>query len=107
MANGVIANNQGRKYKSLWTDNDDGELVKYTLFESDLEEADRITSEIKRTVENSDASYNDFAILYRTMLNPEYLKKNLSLEIYLIKIIGSVNFYARRKLRIFLPILKP
>lgn len=106
VANGVIANNQGRKYKSLWTDNDDGELVKYTLFESDLEEADRITSEIKRTVENSDASYNDFAILYRTNAQSRIFEEKLILRNIPYKIIGSVNFYARKEIKDILAYLK-
>jgi UvrD/REP helicase. len=77
VANEVIANNKGRKEKSLWTENEEGEPVSFTMFESDYEEADRITNEIKRVVESNKASYNDFAILYRTNAQSRIFEEKL------------------------------
>jgi DNA helicase-2/ATP-dependent DNA helicase PcrA len=105
-ANELIANNVGRKDKSLWTDNDKGEPVSYTLFESDIDEADNITSEIKRTVENGKASYNDFAILYRTNAQSRIFEEKLIQKNIPYKIIGSVNFYARKEIKDILAYLK-
>ncbi|TAH65295.1 MAG: DNA helicase PcrA [Anaerolineaceae bacterium] len=105
-ANEVIANNIGRKDKALWTDNDKGEPVSYTLFESDLDEADSIISEIKRTVENNNASYNDYAILYRTNAQSRIFEEKLILKNIPYRIIGSVNFYARKEIKDILAYLK-
>jgi DNA helicase-2/ATP-dependent DNA helicase PcrA len=105
-ANEVIANNNGRKDKSLWTDNDKGEPVNYTLFESDFNEADSITSEIKGIVEKDDATYNDFAILYRTNAQSRIFEEKLILRSIPYRIIGSVNFYARKEIKDILSYLK-
>ncbi|CRZ33833.1 DNA helicase-2/ATP-dependent DNA helicase PcrA [Herbinix hemicellulosilytica] len=105
-ANEVIANNKGRKQKTLWTDNEEGEPVSFTLFESDFEEADRITSEIKRVVESKQASYNDFAILYRTNAQSRIFEEKLVLKNIPYKIIGALNFYARKEIKDILAYLK-
>jgi DNA helicase-2/ATP-dependent DNA helicase PcrA len=105
-ANEVISNNIGRKDKALWTDNDKGDPVSYTLFESDIEEADCITSEIKRTVDNNTAGYNDFAILYRTNAQSRIFEEKLILRNIPYRIIGSVNFYSRKEIKDILSYLK-
>jgi DNA helicase-2/ATP-dependent DNA helicase PcrA len=105
-ANEVISNNQGRKDKSLWTENEEGEPVHFTQFENDFEEAENITSEIKRTVDNGDAGYNDFAVLYRTNAQSRLLEEKLVAKNIPYKIIGSVNFYARKEIKDILAYLK-
>jgi DNA helicase-2/ATP-dependent DNA helicase PcrA len=105
-ANEVICNNKGRKEKSLWTDNEEGEPVHFTQFETDFEEADAITAEIKRIVESGKAGYNDFAILYRTNAQSRLFEEKLILRNIPYKIIGSVNFYARREIKDILAYLK-
>lgn len=106
VANEVIANNKGRKEKSLWTENEEGEPVSFTMFESDYEEADRITNEIKRVVESNKASYNDFAILYRTNAQSRIFEEKLIQKNIPYKIIGSVNFYARKEIKDILAYLR-
>ena len=44
-ANEVIRNNLGRKNKSLWTDNEQGDLISFTQFDTEYEEADAIVSD--------------------------------------------------------------
>ncbi len=105
-ANEVICNNQGRKDKSLWTENEEGEPVHYTQFDTDFEEADHITSEIKNIVDEGKASYNDFAILYRTNAQSRLFEEKLLLRNIPYKIIGSVNFYARKEIKDMLAYLK-
>ena len=105
-ANEVICNNQGRKDKSLWTENEDGEPIHYTQFDTDFEEADYITAEIKNIVEDGKACYNDFAILYRTNAQSRLFEEKLLLRNIPYKIIGSVNFYARKEIKDMLAYLK-
>ena len=105
-ANEVILNNKGRKDKSLWTDNDEGEPVSFTLFEDGFEEAEQITAEINRMVEDNLATYNDFAILYRTNAQSRLFEEKLVQKNIPYQIIGSTNFYARKEIKDILAYLK-
>ncbi|MDF2943279.1 MAG: pcrA [Herbinix sp.] len=105
-ANEVICNNQGRKDKSLWTENDEGEPVHFTQFETDFEEADNITSEIKRMVESGEASYKDFAILYRTNAQSRLLEEKIVLKNIPYNMIGGTPFYSRKEVKDILAYLR-
>ena len=105
-ANEIICNNQGRKDKSLWTDNEEGEPVRFTLFPSDFEEADSIASEIQATVTQGTAAYKDFAILYRTNAQSRLFEEKLVLKNIPYKIIGGTNFYSRKEIKDILAYLK-
>ncbi|MDF2543503.1 MAG: pcrA [Herbinix sp.] len=105
-ANEVICNNKGRKDKSLWTENEEGEPVNFTQFETDFEEAEHITSSIKQLVDQGDAKYNDIAILYRMNAQSRLFEEKLVFRNIPYKIIGSVNFYARKEVKDILAYLK-
>lgn len=105
-ANEVISNNKERKDKSLWTDNETGEPVSFTQFDTDFEEADHITNDIRSLVEGGTAQYKDIAILYRTNAQSRLFEEKLILRNIPYKIIGSVNFYARREIKDILAYLK-
>jgi DNA helicase-2/ATP-dependent DNA helicase PcrA len=105
-ANEVICNNQSRKEKSLWTENEEGEPVHFTQFETDIEEADSITSEIKRSVDNGTATYKDFAILYRTNAQSRLFEEKMIFKNIPYKLIGGVNFYDRREIKDILAYLR-
>ena len=106
VANEVIKNNVGRKQKKLWTQNEVGEKVKYKQFLNSFEEADYVTACVKRKVECESASYKDFAVLYRTnaqsrIFEEKFLNSNIP-----YKIIGGMNFYARKEIKDILAYLK-
>ncbi|QHQ61354.1 DNA helicase PcrA [Anaerocolumna sedimenticola] len=105
-ANEVISNNTGRKDKALWTDNAEGEPVRFTQFDHDYEEADSIVNEIAGTVSSGEAAYQDFAILYRTNAQSRVFEEKLILKNIPYKIIGSINFYARKEVKDLLSYLK-
>lgn len=106
-ANEVIANNLGRKEKKLWTANEKGSPVTYTQYETDYEEANRITSSIaEKIAANPALSYRDFAILYRTNAQSRVFEEKLILKSIPYKIIGSINFYQRKEIKDILAYLK-
>ena len=105
-ANEVIANNKGRKDKSLWTKNEEGEPIHYTQFQTDYEEADTIVSEIGQLVSNGSADYKDFAILYRTNAQSRVFEEKFVTKNIKYKIIGGINFYARKEIKDLLSYLK-
>ena len=100
-ANGVIANNRGRKEKRLWTESGDGEK-----FDSAYEEADFIARDIAARVRRSEYQYGDCAILYRTNGQSRMLEEKLIMSGIPYKIVGGVNFYARREVKDLLSYMK-
>ena len=104
-ANRVIANNKGRKEKALWTANGKGELVHLRQFDTGYDEADFIAEDIKKEV-RAGASYNDHAVLYRTNAQSRLLEEKFVAMNVPYKIVGGVNFYARREIKDLLAYLK-
>ena len=104
-ANRVIANNKGRKETTLWTANGEGELVHLRQFDTGYDEADFIAEDIKKEV-RAGASYNDHAVLYRTNAQSRLLEEKFVAMNVPYKIVGGVNFYARREIKDLLAYLK-
>ena len=104
-ANSVIANNRGRKDKSLWTENGEGDLIRLRQFDTAFDEADFIGEDIKSAVRQG-GSYNDSAVLYRTNAQSRLLEEKFIAMNIPYKIVGGVNFYARREIKDLLAYLK-
>lgn len=104
-ANGVISNNKGRKEKTLWTDNGEGEKVHLRQFDTAYDEAEFIAEDIRRGVREG-ASYNDNAVLYRTNAQSRLFEEKFIAMNIPYKIVGGINFYARREIKDLLAYLK-
>lgn len=105
-ANAVIKHNKGRKDKSLWTENGEGCKIKFSQFETGYDEADYVARDIKKKVESGERKYNDHAILYRTNAQSRLFEEKLVTLNIPYKIVGGVNFYARREIKDLLAYLK-
>lgn len=105
-ANGVIRNNEGRKEKVLWTDNTQGEKIDFQQFETAYEEAEYIACDINKKVQNGQYTYKDCAILYRTNAQSRLLEERFVVSNIPYKIVGGVNFYARKEIKDLLCYLK-
>ncbi len=105
-ANEVIQNNFGRKDKTLWTSNGEGDLVNFTQYENEYEEAEQIVSDIYNKINNDGLSYKDFAILYRTNAQSRIFEEKLVRRNIPYKIVGAVNFYQRKEIKDLLSYLK-
>ena len=102
----MIANNVGRKEKSLWTSNGAGEKIDFEQLDSGYEEADYVARNIAGKVRRGEYTYKDCAVLYRTNAQSRlFEEKFISLNIP-YKIVGGVNFYARREVKDLLSYLK-
>lgn len=104
-ANAVIRNNVGRKDKSLWTENGEGEKIQLRQFDTGYDEADFIAGDIKKNVSDG-AAYNDHAILYRTNAQSRLFEEKFVAANIPYKIVGGINFYARREIKDLLAYLK-
>ena len=105
-ANAVIAHNKGRKAKALWTENEQGEQVQFRQFDSAYEEAEFVVRDIRRNVNMKGEAYNDHAILYRTNAQSRMFEEKLVVSNIPYKIVGGINFYARREIKDLLAYLK-
>ncbi len=105
-ANNVIKNNLGRKVKSLWTENDEGSKLVYRNLETAYDEADYIVEDIKSKVDNADYQYKDCAILYRTNAQSRLLEERLVTSNIPYRLVGGINFYARKEIKDLLSYLK-
>lgn len=104
-ANAVISHNTGRKEKSLWTENDQGKKIQLRQFDTGYDEADFIAQDIQEGVKES-GSYSDHAILYRTNAQSRLFEERFVAGNIPYKIVGGVNFYARREIKDLLAYLK-
>ena len=105
-ANAVIANNQGRKEKRLWTDNGAGDKITFEQLDTAAEEADFVARDIARRVRKGEYQYKDCAILYRTNAQSRLFEECFITANVPYKIFGGVNFYARKEVKDLLAYLK-
>ncbi len=105
-ANAVIKNNVGRKEKALWTDKSAGSRIHFRQLDNAYEEAEYIADEIIRRVRKEGASYGDCAILYRTNAQSRVLEERMVVEGMPYKVVGGINFYARKEIKDILAYLK-
>ena len=105
-ANSVISNNVGRKDKRLWTDNGAGDRITFEQLESGFEEADYVARSIARLVRKGEARYKDCAVLYRTNAQSRLFEEKFIAANIPYKIVGGVNFYARKEIKDILAYLK-
>lgn len=105
-ANAVISHNSVRKDKALWTEHPKGDLIYYTQFQNEYEEAGCIADAIHTVVEKEMASYKDFAILYRTNAQSRVFEEKLVMHNIPYRIVGAVNFYQRKEIKDILAYLR-
>ena len=84
----------------------EGVNVRVRSFMSAYDEAEIIVGEIAAKVRNQDAQYGDFAVLYRTNAQSRIFEEKFLLANIPYKIIGGVNFYARKEIKDLLAYLK-
>lgn len=105
-ANKVIANNVGRKSKSLWTQNGVGDKITFEQLDSGYEEADYVARDIMGKVRRGEYMYKDCAVLYRTNAQSRLFEEKFLMANIPYKIVGGVNFYSRKEIKDILAYLK-
>ncbi|RCX18821.1 ATP-dependent DNA helicase PcrA [Anaerobacterium chartisolvens] len=98
-ANGVIQNNTGRKDKSLWTDNLEGNSINLYQGINEHDEASFISEQIKTLSDTDGRSYKDFAVLYRVNAQSRVIEDMLMREGIPYKIVGGLRFYDRKEIK--------
>ena len=97
-ANSVIKHNKLRKDKNLWSNNEEGDKIKYIKTDDEKSEGDYVVKEIKKIAENG-TSYDDIAILYRTNAQSRSIEEAMLKANIPYRIIGSFYFYNRKEIK--------
>lgn len=105
-ANAVISHNKGRKEKTLWTENGDGEKIRFRQFMNSFEEAEYVAGMISQKVGAGKWKYGDCAILYRTNAQSRMFEEKFLYANVPYKIVGGVNFYSRKEIKDVIAYLK-
>lgn len=102
VANDIIKNNKFRKDKDLWTDNKEGEKIKYHRCENEKDEGYYIVNEIKKL----NLPLSETAVLYRTNAQSRNIEDALLRERIPYKVVGSFYFYKRKEIKDLIAYLK-
>ena len=104
-ANAVVANNQARKGKTLWSEREDGEPIGFALCGDEADEARRV----RRFIEGQRGRGRllaDCAVLYRTNAQSRALETELRQANVAYEIVGGVSFFQRREVKDLLAYLR-
>ncbi len=97
-ANAVIANNRSRKGKTLWSERDEGRMLRFILATDEVDEARRVCAVLDARV-RAGGRRSDCAVLYRTNAQSRALETELRRSGIAYEIVGGVSFYQRREVK--------
>ena len=105
-AGGVVANNAGRKGKTLWTENPAGEAIVVYQASDEQVEAGFIVERIRELAAEQGHSLDDFAVFYRTNAQSRVLEDALRRAVTPYVIVGGLRFYERKEVKDLLAYLR-
>ncbi len=98
-ADSVIKHNKAQIIKTLWTENNDGDLLVLLKCSDEKDEAYQIAKYIKHEISKKKLSLKDVAILYRTNAQSRALEDIFRREKIPYRIIGGIEFYKRKEVK--------
>ena len=104
-ANQVIAHNEGRKDKTLWTEHDAGEKITLYCAQDERDEAEWIVQQIQRLKLN-DTALGEMAVLYRTNAQSRIPEEVLMQAGIPYRVFGGQKFYERKEIKDILAYLR-
>ena len=104
-ANKLIAKNQNRLGKNLWTDRSEGEKISLYVGFNDIDEARFVIGQIKKH-HDAGEKYSSCAILYRNNVQSRLFEDTLLQAGLPYQIYGSIRFYERQEVKLALAYLR-
>ena len=98
-ADSVIKHNKARLEKTLWTRNDQGEVITVLENYDERDEANRISRTIEDKKIRQNLTYRDFAVLYRTNYQSRVLEDALRRRGIPYQLVGGISFYQRKEIK--------
>lgn len=97
-ANALIANNQTRLGKELWTEGSDGDAIDLYMAYNEQDESRFVVDRI-RTGHAAGDRYDDFAILYRVSAQSRNFEEQLMQASIPYRVYGGMRFYERAEIK--------
>ncbi|MCW2586192.1 MAG: ATP-dependent helicase PcrA [Frankiales bacterium] len=98
-ANSVIAKNEGRKEKRLWTDAGDGDLIVGYVADNEHYEAAFVAGEVDALTDAGGVQPHDVAVFYRTNAQSRVFEEVFIRVGLPYRVVGGVRFYERKEVR--------
>lgn len=95
----VIKNNRQRKDKTLFTANQEGELIVVREERNEYEEAKFAAKTIQQIMSTHAVNYEDFAVFYRTNAQSRVLEEQMRLLSIPYRLVGGMRFYDRMEIK--------
>ncbi len=105
-ANELIHRNKNQLKKEIWTDNEQGDLIKLVKTPSDNEEGRFVADSIMEMKNREHFKNADFAIMYRTNAQSRAFEESLRRHNIPYKIYGGMSFYQRKEIKDLLAYMK-
>lgn len=97
-ASAVVAYNQMRKGKTLYSVGDKGDPVTLLIVETDRDEAEKICENIETLVAQG-VIRREIAVLYRTNAQSRAIEESLKRRFIPYRIVGGLRFYQRKEIK--------
>jgi len=98
-ANKVIENNKQQIFKKIWTENEEGGLIRLLRASSDTEEGNLVAQSIFEQKMNHQLANSAFAILYRTNAQSRSFEESLRRLNIPCRVYGGISFYQRKEIK--------
>jgi DNA helicase-2/ATP-dependent DNA helicase PcrA len=105
-ANSLIRHNAGRRPKSLWSRNPGRDRIRLIATQDDKEEAGMVAKEIENAHFTEGASFDDFAVLFRTNDQSRVLEQEFRQRRIPYRVVGARSFFDRREVKDILSYLR-
>ena len=99
IANSVIKENLGRKEKTLWTDNPEGERALVFKALDNADEARFVAERVSDLVKSGDFKWSDMAVFYRANFQSRVIEEGLRAARIPYRIVSGVGFYQRAEIK--------
>jgi ATP-dependent DNA helicase UvrD/PcrA len=97
-ANKLIANNNARLGKDLWTDGEDGDRIGVYMAYNETDEARYVIDQIRQAPDQG-KEFNDYAILYRVSAQSRVIEEALMQARIPYRVYGGMRFYERAEIK--------
>jgi len=98
-AQAIISQNKNRKEKRLWTENPAGRPITLFAARDEQDEGDFVIKQISRLKDESDLSFRDFVVLYRTNAQSRAIEESFLKYGFPYKVVGTLKFYERKEIK--------
>jgi len=105
-AHAVIKNNQDRKGKELWTENDTGEKITFYYTDDETAESEAVITEVFKILNTKDVHLKDMAVFYRTNAQSRVVEDRFRRAGVKYKLVGGLSFYSRMEIKDMLSYLR-